>query len=89
MAVKHDEANHVFWLELEGVKEDDAPRVEYAILGKNKWNFHHTETPPALQGKGYAGKVVGHALSYAKEHNIDVSSSTCSYVQAQIQKQKL
>ena len=43
--------------------------------------LHHTEVPPALQGRGLAGELVQSALDWARAQGLRVRP-TCSYVSA-------
>ncbi len=42
------------------------------VLRDGTMIFTHTETPPALQGKGVAARLVAGALRFAREHNYKV-----------------
>lgn len=43
--------------------------------------LHHTEVPPALQGRGVAAGLVAAALAWAREQGLRVRPN-CSYVAA-------
>ena len=43
--------------------------------------LHHTEVPPALQGRGIAAALVRQTLDWAREQNLKIRPS-CSYVAA-------
>jgi predicted GNAT family acetyltransferase len=47
--------------------------------------FVHTEVPPALEGRGIAGKLARAALEYAREHKLSVVPR-CPFVAAYIRK---
>jgi predicted GNAT family acetyltransferase len=47
--------------------------------------FVHTEVPPALEGRGIAGKLARGALEYAREHKLSVIPR-CPFVAAYIRK---
>ena len=83
--VRHDERNHMFYLEIPGVPPQESARTEYDILGPKEWSFVYTETPEELREKGYGALVVDEALKVAKERGIDTSKSTCSFVKSQAQ----
>ena len=51
-------------------------RMEGAVM-----NVHHTEVPPALEGRGLASKLVMAVFEYARLHDLRVRPS-CSYVRA-------
>ena len=70
----------MFYLELPGRAPENSPHVVYSELSAKRWDFHHTETPPALQGKGYARIVVEAAFDHCRKAGIDFSDSSCSYV---------
>ena len=52
--------------------------AEYSISG-GTIHFTHTETPSALQGKGVASKLIGAALTSAKERGLEIVPR-CSFV---------
>jgi uncharacterized protein len=43
--------------------------------------MHHTEVPPALEGRGIAGQLVRAAFAYASANHLKVEP-WCSYVRA-------
>jgi predicted GNAT family acetyltransferase len=86
--VKHDEKNHVFYLELEGIPLKESPRTEYAVLDPAKWDFYHTETPEKLREQGYGHTLVKEALKVAKDRGVDTSKSSCSFVRSVMQEDK-
>jgi len=47
--------------------------------------FFHTETPPALQGRGAASKLIHGALLAARERGLKVRA-TCSFVAAYLKR---
>jgi predicted GNAT family acetyltransferase len=55
------------------------------VLRDGTMIFTHTETPPALQGKGVAARLVAGALRFAREHNYKVRGN-CSYVAAYLKR---
>ena len=54
--------------------------ANYNLVGK-VMRIHHTEVPPALQGRGIAGKVVRAALAYAEANGLEVEP-WCGFVRA-------
>ena len=83
--VRHDEQNHMFYLEMQGLPPKESPRTEYKILGPKQWSFFNTETPEQMREKGYGTIVVDEALKVAKDRGIDTSTSTCSFVKSVVQ----
>ena len=79
-SVRHDAANHVFYLEMASRAPDDCPRVYYHPLAENRWDFDHTMTPRELQGQGLARQVCAAAFAFCDEKGIDYSQSSCTYV---------
>ncbi len=53
---------------------------EYARRG-DVLVLHHTEVPPALQGRGIAAQLVAATLAWARDEELKVRPS-CSYVAA-------
>jgi predicted GNAT family acetyltransferase len=43
--------------------------------------IHHTEVPPALEGRGIAGRIVGAAFAHADANGLKVEP-WCGYVRA-------
>ena len=56
-------------------------KMEMSIAG-DILTVYHTEVEPAGQGKGYAGKLLGALVDYARQHTFNVYP-ICEYVQAQ------
>jgi uncharacterized protein len=54
--------------------------AQYRLIDGVMW-LTHTETPPALQGRGHAARVVKAALDHARTHGLKVRPA-CSYVHA-------
>jgi hypothetical protein len=54
--------------------------ANYNLVG-NVMRIHHTEVPPALEGRGIAGKVVRAALAYAEANGLEVEPR-CGFVRA-------
>ncbi len=78
--VKHLPDKRMFYLELPGRTPQNSPLVTYHIMSGKEWDFDHTETPPELQGKGYARVVVEAAFQHCREVGISYANSSCSYV---------
>jgi hypothetical protein len=74
--VVHDPARQAFVLALDGAEAVCAYRRADPWLV-----LHHTEVPPALQGRGLAAVLVQAALAWAREQGLGVRP-TCSYVAA-------
>ena len=47
--------------------------------------FTHTGVPPALRGRGIAGKLTAAALDYARDHDLKIVP-LCSYVAAYVER---
>jgi len=45
----------------------------------------HTEVPPAIEGRGYAGQLAKTALEYAREHSLRVVAQ-CPFVRAYVKR---
>lgn len=61
---------------------------EMSFLLKNQEiSIDHTEVKPEFEGKGLAKKMFLKMIEYAREYKLKVVAN-CSYVQAQIQKNK-
>ncbi|KAL3894520.1 MAG: hypothetical protein SGCHY_005225, partial [Lobulomycetales sp.] len=54
--------------------------LQYERLDNGTLDFHHTETPPALQGRGLAGKIVRAAVEHVQSSGGKIRPS-CSYVE--------
>lgn len=63
---------------------DDIAMIEYLLHGKNI-TMHHTEVPPAFEGKGVASKMAKFALDYARDHEYKVIP-TCPFVNQYIER---
>ena len=73
-AVRHNPAKSRFELEIDGA----LALAEYR-LGNGVMTFIHTETPPALRGRGAASKLIHGALLAARAGGLKVRA-TCSFV---------
>jgi len=51
--------------------------VDYRLSG-NVMAITHTEVPPALEGRGYAGELVQAVIEHARAHGLKVDP-LCSY----------
>lgn len=80
LVVENDEKAQQFRLRLDG----QVARIEYSRTD-DTIVFKHTEVPPALEGKGIAGKLAQAALEYARDHKLAVVPR-CQYVASYIRK---
>jgi predicted GNAT family acetyltransferase len=55
-------------------------RADYRLDGA-VMNVHHTEVPPALEGRGLASKLIAAVFEHARRHALTIRPS-CSYVRA-------
>lgn len=51
----------------------------YRPLADGSWDFVHTFVPPALRGRGLAGRLVAHAVAHCRQEGMAVRAG-CSYV---------
>src|SRR5512139_1016074 len=58
--------------------------AQYQLIDGVMW-LTHTETPPSLQGRGLAARVVRAALDHARAHGLKVRPA-CSYVRAYLRR---
>lgn len=58
--------------------------AEYRLVDGVMW-LTHTETPPALRGRGMAERVVRAALDHARAHGMKVRPA-CSYVRTYLRR---
>jgi hypothetical protein len=75
-AVRHNPQKSRFELLVDG----ELAIADY-VLRDGVMDFTHTETPPALQGRGIASQLVGVALRSAQEQGLKIRAS-CSFVAA-------
>jgi len=54
--------------------------ADYALVD-DVMRIHHTEVPPALEGRGIAGQIVRAAFAYAEANGLAVEP-WCGYVRA-------
>lgn len=62
----------------------DVAMIEYMLQGKTII-MHHTEVPPAFEGKGLASKLAKFALDWAQTNGYKVNP-LCPYVKGYIAK---
>ncbi len=74
--VRHNPAESRFELEIDGSLALAEYRLENGVI-----TFFHTETPPALQGRGAASRLIHEALLSARARGLKVRA-TCSFVVA-------
>ncbi len=75
--IRHDEAGSRFVATVDGHEA----YVAYRAVDDKTLEYHRTFVPTELRGQGLAGKLVAHALGYAREHGFSVIP-TCSYVRS-------
>jgi predicted GNAT family acetyltransferase len=78
--VVHNEAASRFELRVQG----QLCIAQYQMIDGVMW-LTHTETPPAVQGRGLAGQVVRAALDHARVHGLKVRPA-CSYVRTYLRR---
>ncbi len=78
--ITHRPAQHAFVAEIDGALALCAYRRDGDTLV-----LHHTEVPPALQGRGLAAALVQAALDWARAERL-VVRPTCSYVAAYLRR---
>ena len=83
LEIQHNQDRKRFFTFIEGREA----YLTYENEGENVLNFNHTYVPFNLRGRNIAGKIVGHALEYARKNNFKVIPS-CSYVRVFIEKNK-
>jgi predicted GNAT family acetyltransferase len=81
-AVRHNAAKSRFELEIDGSLALADYRLDGGVM-----TFTHTESPPALQGRGAASKLIHGALLAARAGGFKVRA-TCSFVAAYLQRHK-
>jgi predicted GNAT family acetyltransferase len=72
--VRHDEAQQRFEADVPG----GVAFVAYERVG-DVLRLHHTEVPPAAEGRGIASQLVSYALDHARSRQLRIRP-TCSYV---------
>ncbi len=73
-AVRHNPQKSRFELSVDG----HVALAEY-VLRDGVMDFTHTETPPELQGRGIASRLIEGALRLARDQGLKVRAS-CSFV---------
>jgi uncharacterized protein len=76
--------NNINEKRFEIIIDDHVAALSYTVF-ENKLYLEHTDVPPALQGKGIAGKLVEGALEYAKVNHLPVVPM-CPYANKFIQR---
>lgn len=76
LQVRHDPDRSRF----EAVVDGQSCHADYRLDGR-VMTVHHTEVPPALEGRGIAGQIVRALFEHAAAHALCVRP-TCSYVRA-------
>lgn len=70
------------------IHHENQPAGEMTFqLSGNKITVDHTEVEPEFEGKGLAKKMFLGMIDYARENKLKVIAN-CSYVKAQMQKNK-
>lgn len=80
ITINNNEAAHRFEAQVEGQQAF----VEY-VRFNGGIIFSHTEVPPALEGRGLAGKLAQAALEYARREQLSVVPM-CPYVASYIRR---
>jgi hypothetical protein len=78
--LRNNPAKCRFELEIDGA----LALAEY-VLSDGVMVFTHTETPPALQGRGAASRLIHGALLQARDQGLKVRA-TCSFVVAYLKR---
>lgn len=81
---RHNEAQRRYEIEIEVDGGSAMALAEYS-LDNGVATFFHTETPPALQGRGVASKLINFALTDARARGWKVRP-TCSFVIAYLKR---
>jgi predicted GNAT family acetyltransferase len=80
--VRHNPAECRFELEIDGALALAEYRLEDGVM-----TFTHTETPPSLQGRGAASRLIHGALLAARAQGLKVRA-TCSFVVAYLKRHR-
>lgn len=75
MNIRHDERIGRFVADIRG----DEAVLDYTRIGDNILDYRHTFVPPEHRGHGIAGRLVRHALNYARDNQFSVIPS-CPFV---------
>lgn len=78
--VRRNEARSRFEIQAGGEIAELVYRSEGGVI-----DFLHTGVPPALEGRGIAGRLAVAGLEYARAHNLRVVAS-CPYVKSYIER---
>lgn len=78
--VEHNKAHHRY----EIIIDDQRSMIQYQMRG-DTIIFVHTEVPPALEGRGIAGRMARFALDDARTHGLKVVPR-CPYIANYIKK---
>lgn len=78
--VRHNEVRSRYELEIDGALALAEYRLDNGVA-----TFFHTETPPALQGRGVASKLIHAALTEARARGWKIEA-TCSFVVAYLKR---
>jgi uncharacterized protein len=74
--IRHDQSSRRFIVDVDG----HSGYLEYEA-GSGTMTITHTIVPPAIGGRGIAGRLVQAALAYAREAGLKVDPR-CSYADA-------
>ncbi|MBA3562645.1 MAG: N-acetyltransferase [Gammaproteobacteria bacterium] len=79
MKIEHDEKRRRFVAQIEGGEAV----LDYDRVADDTLDYKHTFVPPENRGRGIAGRLVRHALDYARDNDLKVIP-TCPFVAAVI-----
>jgi predicted GNAT family acetyltransferase len=80
ITVSHDVSSHQFATVVDGYRA----KLDYTLAG-GMMNITHTNVPPQIGGRGIAAELMGAALNFAREQNLEVNP-LCSYAAAYLNK---
>lgn len=75
MNITHDERIGRFVADIHG----DEAVLDYTRISDHILDYRHTFVPPEHRGHGIAGRLVRHALDYARDNDLSVIPS-CPFV---------
>lgn len=75
MNIRHDERRRRFVTAVEGGEAV----LDYDKVADDTLDYKHTFVPPEHRGRGIAGRLVRHALDYARDHDLKIIP-TCPFV---------
>jgi len=78
--IQHDIDRRRFFAEIDGA----TAHLDYREAGPKKLDYKHTFVPEELRGEGVGGRLVKHALEYAKEKGFEVIPS-CPFVESYVE----